>query len=678
MAVENNAAIPVIQEDQPEVQAGRSDSWTRFGGPQAGRDVPAAGEDRPAYLTWEDLWVTKSDGNGKSTAILSGLTGLAQPGEVLAIMGPSGCGKSTLLDVLAGRLGSQMRQSGLILVNGRKQTLAYGTSAYVTQDDQLMATLTVREAVCYSAELLLPDSMSRSQKRERAETAMAEMGLQDAMDTRIGGRSSKGISGGQRRRLSICVETLTRPKLLFLDEPTSGLDGAASYHVMSRIASQARRHAGTVVAAIHQPSSEVFHLFDNLCLLSSGMTVYFGPISFTAEFFAASGFPCPPMRNLADHLLRTINKDFDKIGEVDSYQLGSKSTAEAINILVKSYRSSNISEQVLGQVAQIGSLDGATSVKKGSQARFSTQCLVLTRRSFVNMYRDPGYYWLRLVIYIALCVSIGTIFYDIGDDYSSIQARGSMLLFVSAFLTFMSIGGFPSFVEDLKIYRRERLNGHYGAGAFTIANAVSSSPFLLLISIFPAAAAYYLVGLQKDPQRFFFFSAVLYSSMVLVEGLMMIVASLVPDFLMGIITGAGVQGGMILASGFFRLPNDMPRPVWRYPAYYIAFHRYANQAYYKNEFFGLSFPSSSRVGGSGSGRASIRVSGREIVRDYWQMEVGYSKFVDLAVMAGMAVAYRFLFWVILKAAELKPALLISKLMPFGNKKHHQQVMQMLE
>ena len=153
----------------------------------------------------------------------------------------------------------------------------------MTQDDTLMTTLTVREAVFYTAQLQLPTSMSSSEKRERAEMTIREMGLQDSMDTRIGGWSIKGLSGGQKRRVSICIEILTRPKLLFLDEPTSGLDSAASFHVMSRIVKLARQDGRTVIASIHQPSSEVFELFSNLCLLSTGMTVYFGPVSMAEE-----------------------------------------------------------------------------------------------------------------------------------------------------------------------------------------------------------------------------------------------------------------------------------------------------------------------------------------------------------------------------------------------------------
>ncbi|KAK2969265.1 hypothetical protein RJ640_004059 [Escallonia rubra] len=597
-------------------------------------------------VTWKDLWVRVPDKTGGRRPILEGLTGYVEPGEVLAIMGPSGCGKSTLLDALAGRLASNTRQTGEILINGRKQPLAFGTSAYVTQDDTLMTTLTVREAVYYSAQLQLPDSMSRSEKKERADATIREMGLQDAMNTRIGGWSIKGLSGGQKRRVSISIEILKRPKLLFLDEPTSGLDSAASYHVMNRIIKLAQQDKRTVVASIHQPSSEVFELFHNLCLLSSGRSVYFGSTSTGNEFFATNGFPCPAMRNPSDHYLRTVNKDFDV--DIEQGFGGKVSAAETINILVESYKLSEACQQVERRVSEICQKDGEALDSKESQAGFITQCNVLTRRSFVNMYRDLGYYWLRLAIYIALCLCVGTIFYDIGSSYGSIQARGSMLMFVAAFLTFMAIGGFPSFVEDMKIFTRERLNGHYGVAAFVVGNTFSSIPYLLMISLVPGVMAYYLVGLQKGIDHFVYFALMLFACMMLVESLMMIVASVVPDFLMGIITGAGIQGVMMLNGGFFRLPNDLPKPFWRYPMYYISFHKYANQGFYKNEFEGLTFPNE-------QARGPPSITGEEILRTMWQVEMGYSKWMDVAIVFGMVILYRLMFLGIIKTIEkVKP------------------------
>lgn len=592
------------------------------------------------HLTWQDLWVTVPDKVSGRRPILRGLTAYVHPAEVLAIMGPSGCGKSTLLDALAGRLDSSTRQTGDILINGRKQQLAFGTSAYVSQDDALVTTLTVREAVYYSALLQLPDSMSESEKKERAEDTIKEMGLSDAMDTRIGGWNVKGLSGGQKRRVSICIEILRRPKLLFLDEPTSGLDSAASYHVMKRIVKLAQHERISVVASIHQPSSEVFELFHNLCLLSSGQTVYFGSTLGANEFFNSSGFVCPPMRNPSDHYLRTINQDFDS-DDVEQGFGEKRSAAEAINILVRTYRSSDAFRQVKQCVNEICLQKNGLVEKKGRQAGFITQCAVLTRRSSVNMYRDVGYYWFRFVIYVALCLCVGTVFYNIGFTYSSIQARASVLVFVSSFMTFMAVGGFPSFVEDMKIFRRERLNGHYSVAAFAVGNTVSSIPYLLLVSVIPGAMAYYLVGLQTSPHHFAYFALLLFVCMMVVESLMMAVAAVVPNFLIGIIAGAGIQGIMILNDGFFRLPDDIPKPLWKFPVYYISFHNYANQGFYKNEFGGLTFPD----GQSG------QISGDEILGSVWQMAMGRSKWVDLGVIIGMVVAYRLLFWGIIVGIE---------------------------
>ncbi|CAN6686268.1 unnamed protein product [Malus baccata var. baccata] len=608
-------------------------------------------------LTWEDLWVTvvskKNNSIGSSSrSILQGLTGYAKPGELLAIMGPSGCGKSTLLDALGGRLNSNTRQTGKILINGHKQALTYGTSAYVTQDDTLMTTLTVKEAVYYSAQLQLPDSMTKSEKKERAEVTIREMGLQDAMNTRIGGWGVKGLSGGQKRRVSICIELLTRPKLLFLDEPTSGLDSAASYYVMSRIANLDKGDGTprTIVTSIHQPSSEVFQLFDSLFLLSSGRTVYFGPASAANQFFTLTGFPCPTLQNPSDHFLKTINKDFEQ-----DIEQGVTTPAEiAIDTLIRSYKESETFQQVQRQVAELCKQDFGEKLEKRNRAGFLTQCLVLTKRSFVNMHRDRGYYWLRLAIYISIALGLGTVYHELGHGYRSIQARGSLLMFISTFLTFMTIGGFPSFVEDMKVFERERLNGHYGVCSFAFGNTFSSVPFLVMISVIPGAIVYYLAGLHTGFEHFVFFSCVLFACMMLVESLMMIVASIVPNYLMGIIAGAGIQGLMMLSGGFFQLPSDIPGPVWKYPMYHIAFHKYAYQGLFKNEFKGTMFPASEAGG-------PFTLSGEQILRERWQVEMGYSKWVNVAVLLGMVVLYRILFLVIIKTTEkvktIKTALL---------------------
>ncbi|KAK3126816.1 hypothetical protein QOZ80_7AG0563250 [Eleusine coracana subsp. coracana] len=608
---------------------------------------------RMVFLTWEDLSVTAFGNKGSHAMILDGLTGYARPGEVLALMGPSGCGKTTLLDTLAGRLGHNMKATGDILINGRREKLAFGTSAYVTQDDLLMATLTVTEAVRYSAQLQLPDTVPPAEKRARADRAILQMGLAAVADKRIGGRVCKGISGGQRRRVSICIELLASPALVFLDEPTSGLDSAAAFHVMSRIARLARTEKMTVVAAMHQPSNEVFELFDRLCLLAYGRMVYFGLASEAIEFFDANGYTCPLRRNPSDYFLTLINKDFEESYDAEECTLTLPSAGKVIQTLVDSVKSSRPNFRMENEACTTDQLQSASLLKK-RQATFLTKSVVLTKRSLVNMHRDKGYYWLRFVIYIGLCLSIGTIYFNVGHNIASIQARASMIMFTSTFITMMAVGGFPSFVEDMKIFRKEQLNGHYGATSFVISNTLSSTPYLGLICIIPGAIAYYPTGLQRGIDHFLYFATVLWACTMLVEGLMMIVAAIVPDFLLGIITGSGIQGLLMLNAGFFRLPSDLPKPIWRYPTYYISYHKYATQGLYKNEFVGLVFKD---LGGGG-----LSVSGEYILKTYLQVEMGYSKWVDLAILLAMVMIYRVLFLVIIKIAEIvKPLIKCSSI-----------------
>ncbi|XP_025625857.2 ABC transporter G family member 11 [Arachis hypogaea] len=128
----------------------------------------------------------------------------------------------------------------------------------------------------------------------------------------IGNWHLRGINGEKKRRVSIALEILMRPRLLFLDEPTSGLDSASAFFVTQTLCALAR-DGKTMIASIHQPSSEVFELFDQLYLLSGGKTVYFGHAFAEYEFFAQAGFPCPALRNPSDHFLRCINFDFDKV-----------------------------------------------------------------------------------------------------------------------------------------------------------------------------------------------------------------------------------------------------------------------------------------------------------------------------------------------------------------------------
>ncbi|ESW03549.1 hypothetical protein PHAVU_011G023100 [Phaseolus vulgaris] len=620
------------------------------------RDVPYTGLDRGSFLAWQDLRVVLPNfGKGPTKRLLNGLNGYAEPGRIMAIMGPSGSGKSTLLDSLAGRLSKNVVMTGNVLLNGKKKGLGYGGVAYVTQEDVLLGTLTVKETVSYSAHLRLPTSMSKEEVNSLIDGTIIEMGLQDCADRLIGNWHLRGISGGEKKRLSIALEILTMPRLLFLDEPTSGLDSASAFFVVQTLRNVAR-DGRTVISSIHQPSSEVFALFDDLFLLSGGETVYFGEAKSAIEFFAEAGFPCPRKRNPSDHFLRCINSDFDIVtatlkGSQRIHDIPNSAdpfvnlaTAEIKSMLVEKYRRSTHARRAKTRIQQLSTDEGLQpSTQHGSEASWWKQLTTLTKRSFVNMCRDVGYYWLRIIIYIIVSICVGTVYFDIGYSYTSILARGACGAFISGFMTFMSIGGFPSFIEEMKVFYRERLNGYYGVAAYILSNFLSSFPFLVAIALTSSTITYNMVKFRPGISHFVFFTINIYSCISVIESLMMVVASLVPNFLMGIITGAGIIGIMMMTSGFFRLLSDLPKPVWRYPISYISYGSWAIQGAYKNDLLGLEFEP--LIPGD------PKLNGEYVITHMLGIELNHSKWWDLAALFVILIGYRLLFFVVLKLKE---------------------------
>jgi hypothetical protein len=198
----------------------------------------------------------------------------------------------------------------------------------------------------------------------------------------------------------------------------------------------------------------------------------------------------------------------------------------------------------------------------------------------------------------------------------------------------------------IQVFRKERLNGRYGATAFVISNTLSSAPFLGLNCIIPGAILYYMTGLRQGIDNFIYFVAVLWACTMLVEGLMMIVAAIVPDFLLGVVIGAGIQALLMLGGGFFRLPNDLPKFVWKYPIYFISYYKYGIQGLYKNELLGLAFEDQPNSNG-------VIPGGDNILKNYLQVEMGYSKWVDLAIMCAMVIIYRAIFLAMVKLTEMR-------------------------
>lgn len=256
---------------------------------------------KPAALQFENVSYHL---NGKQ--ILQGIQGLAQPGQLMAIMGASGAGKTTFLDILA-RKNKRGVTEGNFYVNGEKvvDNEYRSVIGFVDQDDTMLPTLTVHETILTSALLRLPRDMGISAKEQRVYEVEKQLGITHVKDQLIGSEegNGRGISGGEKRRVGIACELVTSPSILFLDEPTSGLDSFNAFNVVDCLVTLAKSYNRTIVFTIHQPRSNIVALFDQLVLLAKGQTVYSGPFSSCQHYFDKIGYSCPSGFNIADYLV---------------------------------------------------------------------------------------------------------------------------------------------------------------------------------------------------------------------------------------------------------------------------------------------------------------------------------------------------------------------------------------
>ncbi|KAI5161017.1 ATP-binding cassette, subfamily G (WHITE), member 2 [Nematocida ausubeli] len=226
-------------------------------------------------------------------------------GQMTAILGPSGAGKTTYLKIISGR---KQKTMGKIVLNGQeiKQKELRKRVAYVHQEDHLYPMLTAKEMLSYTIRLKTPAEKNQD---ELAEKLLAEVGMAHVGDTLIGDplEGVAGLSGGERKRLSVAQELVSRPEIIFLDEPTSGLDSYTSESLIIHLKNLARSGM-LIVMTIHQPSSDIFHMFDNIIMMKNGQIAYSGSPKDCVQSLGAFGLPCPKYTNPADHLFRIINQ----------------------------------------------------------------------------------------------------------------------------------------------------------------------------------------------------------------------------------------------------------------------------------------------------------------------------------------------------------------------------------
>ncbi|KAL4803434.1 P-loop containing nucleoside triphosphate hydrolase protein [Aspergillus unguis] len=616
-------------------------------------------------FSWNDLTVTVKDRRTKQPRnLIENINGSVQQGEIVALMGPSGCGKTTLLNVLARRAASSgAKTEGHCYVNGCEidNAVFNRITSYVEQEDALIGSLTVQETLKFAADLSLPGFISKSERAERIKMLLEAFGIKDQAATLVGTPIRKGISGGQKRRVSVASQLITCPKILFLDEPTSGLDSTASYEVISYVKKLARANNLIIIASIHQPSTTTFQLFDKLLLLSGGKTCYYGPVRDVPSYFGSIGCPIPSHTNPAEYILDIVSSDFapDRSGQggVEKIQAAWLESSESTQV---SKQSAELTEK--GRGGQNVTVDDA------GRPGLVSVTMSLLHRLGIKSYRDVVAYGIRIVMYMGmslrhtcmdmrtnptgLAIMMGTVWLRLKTEQEYIQPFINAIFFGSAFMSFMAVAYVPAFLEDRATFTKERANGLYGALPFMISNFIIGLPFLFLISILFSIVSYWLSNFQPTASSFFTWVMWLFLDLVAAESLVVLVTSIFPNFVIALALVAFANGLWMSVGGFLVSPEIL-NPFWKYVFHYIDYQAYVFQGMMVNEFKNRIYSCGPSAGSSAGCNCmyitdlapQCQIRGTGVLESYGYATGRTGKWVGILV--GIIAVYRFLGYVVL-------------------------------
>ncbi|KAF8314175.1 hypothetical protein DL93DRAFT_2228010 [Clavulina sp. PMI_390] len=424
-------------------------------------------------FTWQGVNYTVPVKGGERQ-LLNDVQGYARPGQLLALMGASGAGKSTLLDTLSLRKDVGVVE-GRIMIDGRPPGASFQrTTAYVAQMDVHDPNQTVREALVFSALLRQPRDVSTEEKLAYVDTVLDMLDLHEIADALIG-IPGAGLGVEQRKRVTIGVELVSKPVLLFLDEPTSGLDGQSSFKIIQFLRKLA--DAGQcIICTIHQPSALLFYQFDQLLLLAKGgNTVYMGPLGHQGrtmvDYFEKNGIQCPKDANPAEFMIDVVSGPLAKHRDwADVWRNSPEHTA------------------ITAQVQQMADEAASKPPSYHEDGRefattTSTQLKLVIARASRSVWRSPDYNMARIMMIIGSALMNGLSFLQIDNSITSLHNR----LF-SVFNGMWIAPGLlaqlqPHFIHNRRVFEaREKLSKMYGWFPFVVGEVVSEAPWIVLTS----------------------------------------------------------------------------------------------------------------------------------------------------------------------------------------------------
>eukprot|EP00042_Codosiga_hollandica_P026307 m.123320 g.123320 ORF g.123320 m.123320 type:complete len:637 (-) comp52155_c0_seq4:72-1982(-) len=521
--------------------------------------------------------------------VLKDVSGYARPGQLLAVLGGSGSGKTSLLDFIMGRVDKE-HSRGTVRINERicTQEITRNFIGYVMQDDFLMPNLTVRETIYFLVMLRHSATSSREALEARVTSIMEQLELLHVAELRIGGKFTRGLSGGQRRRVTIGTQLLMDPTVLLCDEPTSGLDSTTAFHIVENLRALARR-GRTVMITIHQPSSEMFPLFDRILLLSRGKVAYFGDGMDALSHFGALGHNCPPFTNPLDFLIDISSID---TRSEESELRSSKQVAR----LVEGYEQSKACSQTQEFIAEIGSAtSGDHSFESPVKLGFLKTVKILMHRLLLNLWRSPGGLNIRALQYVLFSFLLWAFMGRFSYDQNSIQNRIGYFYESLAGGTFMGMFSGTGLFPDIRdIYYREKRDALYSPVAFVVSYTLHAIPTDVIAVLLFTLFSYVFVGIAAGPFSFGVFFTVCFLGMHFGESLSLMCLSIFQSTNVAQnATSLILSAELLLASGMLRSVQSMP--TWLVSLGYACIPKFISEALAYSQFRDIDFDCSPMV-----------------------------------------------------------------------------------
>jgi ABC-type multidrug transport system ATPase subunit len=454
------------------------------------------------------------------TLLDGSITGEAKRGRMVAILGPSGAGKSSVLHALAGRVqqNAKLKLYGRRFINGVEISGdSLVPAAFVEQAASFFPYMTVRETLSFRVELKLGSTLNRSQRDIIVDDLIHDLVLTKSADTLVGDDKVRGISGGERKRLSIAVEMINAPKAIFLDEPTSGLDStaaAALTDTLRKLADGGR----TVIAVIHQPSQHVFSQFDDVLLVSEGRQMYFGPRSAVRSHMETNGCAALPETGTAEHILDCISpmpimgettniEVVDRLDRLAAVAMEASAAASgSMTKLVPSSLtgSSNSSNNHNHKIVRYSS-----DHQFGPKASLARQCKLLFGRALQQLSRGKITIILKLVQQLSTALIYGGI-YNLGANQASIQDRFGLMSLIAIGTANVAIAQtIRTFPKEKAIVSKELSSQLYRTLPYFIGKAVSELPLTGILNAIFGLGVYGLTGMSRMKDKLFNFISIL-------------------------------------------------------------------------------------------------------------------------------------------------------------------------